>query len=774
MGLSFLPLASRLSVPLSAGCAVVEGRLAVPLGGGATSDVAVRLLLSGSGRLPVLASDVRGKGWEGAWQSWLSGHAALTVKEGTDLVQASPLWATIFPGDPPLSALDLTSRLATAFAPLRLVRAEVVPDISPDLVRGLAQTELARRTERHGRLVVLGLDALDWSLVDDLVKRGRMPALSRLMREGVQAVEDVPPPLISPVVWTTIATGVPPEAHGVLDFLEPDPAGGPPRPATGASRRVPALWEMAAAAAGTTAVVGWWATYPAQAPAGGTVYSDRLTEQLLGLSERVPGLADPPAAEQAANALALHAADVTPAMLAPFLTVGAGELAAVLARSNAWDDPIGGLAKLVAATETVERLTSRELDRGTEVVLSYLEGTDTVGHLFGPYRPPALPGTDPALARRFADVVDRYHAHVDAWVGAVARRLGPNDTLVVVSDHGFTWGADRPRVPSGAHTATAEMWHLPQGVFLAAGPGIRPSAERHRIGALDIAPVLLALAGLPRGAEMPGRVPEWLLSATDHRGGVNYAALLPPGNAPKAELPPKAAEEQLAKLRALGYIAGGEERKPAGTEPTARLQPSDAPTEPTPTSDRAEARRLNNLAISLASSGDKERAEETFRNAIAADPEYAPPYYSLSVMMRKQGRLEEADKLFWAALRVGVREPETSVVRLALDYVQRGMPGKAGEVFAKGRELYPESATIWLNSGVFLGEHGDLSGARTCLERAAALDPTNSAAYRNLAAALLGLGDREGARRALTRALDLAPGDAATRRQLEGLGGPLR
>ena len=31
---------------------------------------------------------------------------------------------------------------------------------------------------------------------------------------------DVPAPLISPVVWTTIATGVPPETHGVLDFLD--------------------------------------------------------------------------------------------------------------------------------------------------------------------------------------------------------------------------------------------------------------------------------------------------------------------------------------------------------------------------------------------------------------------------------------------------------------------------------------------------------------------------------------------------------------------------
>ena len=255
---------------------------------------------------------------------------------------------------------------------------------------------------------------------------------------------------------------------------------------------------------------------------------------------------------------------------------------------------------------------------------------------------------------------------------------------------------------------------------------------------------------------------------------MNYAELIPPLQPSQVALSPEAREETLAKLRALGYIAGGEENKPAGNGPNGQSQPSDVPALPTPAFDRAEARRLNNLAISLASSGEKARAEEAFRKAIVADPSYGAPYYSLSVMMRKQGRLDEADSMFWMAIRSGVRERELSVVRLALDYQGRGMRDRAREAFAKGREMFPNSATIWLNSGVFLGEQGDLEGARACLERAIELDPKNPAGHRNLAAALLGLGDRDAARRALTRALELVPDDATTRRQLESLGGPLR
>jgi Flp pilus assembly protein TadD len=770
--LSFLPLARRVALGRRAGEAVIPVRADAALPAGVTAPLSLTLHLSGAGRLPLDAAEVRALGWEGAWTKWFAGRLALDRGEAQAIVTASRTWRSIFPSAPPVTLPDLAPRLARSFAPLRLDRVDLGNDVDPAFVRASARAEVATQSRRRGRLVVLGLDACDWDLVDELVARGLMPNVGRLIRRGASAVDTIPAPLISPVVWTTIATGVPPEVHGVLDFLEPDPAGGV-RPVTSASRQAPALWEMLAAAGRSTATIGWWATFPAHAPPGGSVYSDRLTEQLLGLSARVPSLADPPAADAAAQALALHARDVTPAMLAPFLAVSAHELAAALAKQNAWDDPIGGLAKLAAATLTVERLTRRELDSGTQVVLAYLEGTDTVGHLYGAYRAPALPIVDPRLAPRFGPIVDRYYHQVDGWIGEVAAALGPADTLVLVSDHGFRWGADRPRVASGAHTATAVMWHRPEGFFLAAGPRVRVTSTRERMGVLDVAPSLLALAGAPPAAEMPGHVPDWLLAvAVRPEPAVNYAELLPRPTVATVELPPAARAEELAKLRALGYLAGGEgttPQPPAAQQPGAEGEPPIVA--PGPKTDRAEARRLNNLAISQASSGEKAAAEETFKKAIAADPTYASAYYSLSVLLRKQDRLDEADTMFWQAVRFGVRERELAVVRLALDYNQRGMPDKAAEVLAKGREMFPDSGTIWQNSGVFLGERGDLAGARDCLDRAVSLEPSNASAHRNLAVALLGLGDRDGARRELARAVAIDPNDAAARKQLAALRG---
>jgi len=270
---------------------------------------------------------------------------------------------------------------------------------------------------------------------------------------------------------------------------------------------------------------------------------------------------------------------------------------------------------------------------------------------------------------------------------------------------------------------------------------------------------------------MPGRVPPWLIRAAPDAGGVDYAALLPPVKATDVELPPQAAEEQLAKLRALGYVTGGVgtrfAAKTGGPGPAA-VSPAAA----TPGVERAEARRLNNLAISEDSSGDSVGAEQALRQAIAADPTFASAHYSLSVLLRKAGRLEESDREFWRAVEAGLPDVEMAVTRLALDYRQRGDSARALSTFAEGVRRFPQSARIWLNYGVLLGEQFRFEDARRCLEKAVVLDPSNANAHLNLAAALLRLNDAEGARRSLAEAVRLDPANEQAQAELERLGGP--
>lgn len=749
-------LASRLKVPQENGAAVLPARLRIFLPSGNEAELFVSVAVKSSGPLPMDAAEVRKLGFPTAFGEALA--QALPLELNRQLWAATQEWISWFPQAATVHA-EVQQAIKAWLTPLQVTAVRLAASDS-NVLKAEAKRYLRNLSPKRGKLVVLGLDALDWSLVDELCARGLMPHLAQLLREGVAAQLEVPPPLISPVIWTTIATGVPPEVHGVLDFLEPDPQGGPPHPVSANSRKVPAVWEMLATAGRTTATLGWWATFPAQAPTGGVVYSDRLTEQLLGLKADTPGLADPPKAQEEAQHLALKAKDLKAEDLAPILAVTTSELASL--EKNNWDDPIAGLAKLMAATLTVQRLTEKELTEGRDALFVYLEGTDTVGHLFAPYRPPALPQVDPQLARRFGGVVDRYMAYVDAWIGRIRAHLRPEDTLVIVSDHGFTWGSDRPNVPAGTHTATAVWWHRPTGVFVAVSPYVVPQRQRQTMTLLQVTPTLLALAGLPLAAEMPGALPSWVKPTTGER--VHYGNLVGRPTPKQVELPPEARAEELSKLRALGYL-GGQDQGASQTSASA-AKPATAPQT---RFDRAEARRLNNLATSLASAGKRQQAEEVFRQAIAADPTYAAPHYNLATLLRKQGRFDEADTEFWHAIDTGIADPEMTIVRSALDYRERGETPRAGQMFLEGVKRFPRSVPLLLNAGVFFGEQGEYARARQLLAAAVELAPENPKAHRNLAVALEALGDTTGAMEHLEATLKLDPSDEAARAELARL-----
>src|SRR5438045_7506018 len=72
----------------------------------------------------------------------------------------------------------------------------------------------------------IGMDGLDWELLDRFAADGTMPDWKRLVSEGSAARLESFIPILSPIVWTTAATGMPPDVHRVLDFQETDPKTG--------------------------------------------------------------------------------------------------------------------------------------------------------------------------------------------------------------------------------------------------------------------------------------------------------------------------------------------------------------------------------------------------------------------------------------------------------------------------------------------------------------------------------------------------------------------
>ncbi|HEU0143003.1 MAG TPA: alkaline phosphatase family protein, partial [Bryobacteraceae bacterium] len=79
-----------------------------------------------------------------------------------------------------------------------------------------------RRAFRHARvkkLVFLGLDGLDYRLTERYLKEGKLPNLARLREQGSFSALRTTFPSLSPVAWSTFATGVSPAKHNIFDFL---------------------------------------------------------------------------------------------------------------------------------------------------------------------------------------------------------------------------------------------------------------------------------------------------------------------------------------------------------------------------------------------------------------------------------------------------------------------------------------------------------------------------------------------------------------------------
>lgn len=84
-----------------------------------------------------------------------------------------------------------------------------------------------------------------------------------------------------------------------------------------------------------------------------------------------------------------------------------------------------------------ERLTLDELDRGKDMLIAAWTGPDRVSHMFWRFRDPKHPLYTESGAKKYGRAIEDTYKKMDEIVGKVAAKLGPDDLLMILSDHGF-------------------------------------------------------------------------------------------------------------------------------------------------------------------------------------------------------------------------------------------------------------------------------------------------------------------------------------------------
>jgi hypothetical protein len=344
-------------------------------------------------------------------------------------------------------------------------------------------------------------------------------------------------------VWTTIATGVPPERHGIsalelrrVTGLEGALAPGGSRTATavaaatdllqlarpaiasGSLRRVKTFWDVAAEKGLSTAVVNWWATWPATGP--GTNLTDRAILRLERTGALDAEIWPPELYDTLRKDWSKLSQEALQLASSAFDTITQPDLRSVLMRSAELDATVAllGLHPAVA---------------GRDLLTVYLPGLDIAQHTLA--TADATP-TASALEARTNGIRQYYF-----FLGELIQRFSDRDRslLIFVTHPG--------RVSSAARAAIAVHGWV----------GANRDAVKGLSAALvDLAPTVLYALGIPAARDLAGRpLIELFNKGFVERHPVRMVDTYGQPSAARAERGGRPLDEEaLERLRSLGYV----------------------------------------------------------------------------------------------------------------------------------------------------------------------------------------------------------------------------
>lgn len=282
-----------------------------------------------------------------------------------------------------------------------------------------------------GRFVVVGLDGGSWRVIDPLLAEGALPVTARIMREGATGVLWSMEPSSSSVLWTTIATGRRPEEHGVHDFYATQ----------NAQLRATRFWEVASAAGERIGIFQWLVTWPPDPLPGfivpGWLARDARTQPAdLGFVKDLEIALQRRERPSVGSVLRIGADAVANGLTFGSVARIARDTltASGLGEERAWYRA-GKFAQLALHGDVFLERYRRD---GPTVAAVVFYGSDALSHSYWKFHEPAAyPDVRPEDVRAYGDTIREYYRRFDAFLARLLDAVGPDTTVLVVSDHGF-------------------------------------------------------------------------------------------------------------------------------------------------------------------------------------------------------------------------------------------------------------------------------------------------------------------------------------------------
>ena len=574
---------------------------------------------------------------------------------------------------------------------------------------------MAKRISK--KVLLIGWDAADWVMIEPLIEQGLLPTLEKLIKGGTSGKLATIRPILSPMLWNSIATGKRADKHGIHGFTEPMPDGQGIRPVSSTSRKTKALWNILSQSGLKSNVVSWFASHPAE-PIQGSIVTDRyltLPGREAKAAPELDGVFHPSRLADDLMKLRVDPQMLDAQSILPFLP-HASEI-------DPQKDPrFGQFVTLMARTSTVHAAACwLMLKEPWDFMAVYYDAIDQFGHHFMPYHPPAIEGVSEEDARLYKDVMVGCYRFHDMMLESMLNYAGDDTTVLLVSDHGFHSGSGRQDTDG---FKDPESWHRPFGVVCAQGPGIKKDHKVYGATLLDVTPTILSLFGLPIGADMDGR--PWLeifdqptraehvisWDSIDGDDGMHDESM---------REDPVASAEAIKHLVELGYI--------------------DAPTDDIQETVRKTVREQKiNLAKALTDSRRAGQAIPLWQELVETDEENANAYrFQLARCYLRTGQDAECEQVILKLLETLPRSAAL-LAMLGQSLLHQDKPEQALEHLQEAEKIAPKMQMLLSCLGQTYAKLDRWDEAKRTFERVLELDQESAVAYNGLARVAISYG----------------------------------
>lgn len=263
---------------------------------------------------------------------------------------------------------------------------------------------------RRHRVLVIGIDGATFDIIKPLMEEGKLPHFKKLTAKGSSCELKSTIPMLSPVAWTTFATGGRPGKHGIFNFLARQDGTYEIIPSSSSQRRLKPIWKVAGEQGRKVVVMNVPATFPPDPVNGLMIAGDPAPfhdQRRVFPHEAYQGL------EQTFGKNFLKPAPP-----------GGGE-------SRFLHNLLGSVERWTSLAK--HALQSTDWDLGVVVYIA----TDTAQHFFWKNIDTCHPLYTEKEAGRFGTAISQVYQKMDWAMGELLKLTDGNTGIVILSDHGF-------------------------------------------------------------------------------------------------------------------------------------------------------------------------------------------------------------------------------------------------------------------------------------------------------------------------------------------------